>query len=113
MHYLKFRVKYKMFIGYFVFFIGTISIFLSIIWKTLLFYFIGLIVVLTFVERVVVKCPYCGKRPVSLLRQFPEKCPHCNEEFLDEQVGRTEEEQGSRGTGVVRKKLIQREKEGN
>ena len=88
MNYLKFRVKYKMFIGYFVFFIGTLSIFLSIVWKNLLYYFIGLIVVLTFIESLVVKCPYCGKRPVSILRQFPKKCPYCKEEFSEELEGK-------------------------
>lgn len=83
MNYFKFRVKYKMFIGYFVFFIGTLSIFVSIVWKNSLYYFIGLIVVLTFIESIIVKCPHCGKRPVSLLRQFPQKCCHCGNELWE------------------------------
>jgi len=82
MSFLRFRVKNKMIVGFFIYFIGTVSLILSLtIWKDLLYYFIGLVMVLSFMETILIKCPYCGKKPVNLLKRFPEECPHCKKKF--------------------------------
>jgi len=44
------------------------------------FIILGAMVIRT-IEVFTVKCKYCNKRPLSLLKSFPDHCPHCGEKL--------------------------------
>ena len=77
MNYITFRKNYKILINLVGFLFVTLSVFLSLIWKDLMFYAFGIICFLCVVEAILVKCPSCGKKPINLIRRFPDKCPFC------------------------------------
>jgi hypothetical protein len=77
MNYIQFRKKYKILIYLVGFLFIMLSVFLSVIWKDLMFYAFGLVLVICLIEVKFVKCQNCGKKPSNLFRQFPEKCPFC------------------------------------
>ncbi len=78
MHYIKFRRKFG-----FAFAFPLSGLFLVFIysWRESIFYIVGGVYFFFIIEWVMVKCPYCHKRPVDLLKQFPTKCPHCNKKL--------------------------------
>jgi hypothetical protein len=46
-----------------------------------IFFIILTAVILKIFEIVMVKCTQCKRRPLSLLKKFPDICPHCGEEL--------------------------------
>lgn len=80
-NYLIFRRKYTVVIYFIGFFFTTLSVFLSVIWKNLMFYVFGFIALLCFLESLLIKCPHCGKRPVKYFSKFPVDCPHCKKQL--------------------------------
>ena len=77
MNYIQFRKKYKILVYLVGFLFIMLSVFLSVIWNDLMFYAFGLVCFLCLLEARLVKCPNCGKKPINLFRQFPQKCPFC------------------------------------
>ncbi len=51
--------------------------------RSVVYYFVDLVVVLLLLETFLLKCPYCDQRFKRFLRQFPGKCPHCGSVLLD------------------------------
>jgi len=81
MNYLQFRQKYSLLIYYGQYFIIMLSLFLMLIWKSIIYYVIGFIFLLNILEFNFLKCDNCGKRPMSFWCQFPEKCKHCGKKL--------------------------------
>ena len=78
MHYVEFRRKFG--IAFTLPFLGLFLVSIYI-WRESVFYIVGGVYFFFLLESFIVKCPYCKKRPINLLKQFPKKCPHCGNEF--------------------------------
>lgn len=78
--YLKLRKQYEFLIYNGVIFLMILVVALS---KSSIYYVAGFIFFIFLVESIVVKCPFCKKKPSNLFGKFPQKCPHCGKEFLD------------------------------
>ncbi len=80
MNYIKFRkhILFSFFAGWLGFWLLPVF---AIFCKILIACFAGAVFLFPLFESIFVKCPHCGKRPVSPLRKFPQKCPHCDNEL--------------------------------
>ena len=46
-----------------------------------IFFIILVAVIFKIIETLMVKCNHCKNRPLSLLKNFPDICPHCGKEL--------------------------------
>ena len=54
------------------------------IWHKSVYYIVSLFFILGVLEALLVRCPYCGRKPVSFFKAFPSKCPHCGKDYTEE-----------------------------
>jgi len=78
MKYVEFRRKWQILIYFFGFLLIIIS---GIVGRHLIYFIVGIIFIGSLLETVLIICPNCKEKPVSLLKQFPKKCKHCGENF--------------------------------
>ncbi len=79
--YIKFRMRWDYLIYKLLFLLLFVGV---VLWRESIYYIIGIVLLLTIIEAVIVKCPYCGKRPVIVYRFFPAKCHHCGKALLSD-----------------------------
>jgi len=77
--YLKFRAIVFVVLGLGL--CGALFIIATAIKRESGLYLTGLFLLFPAIEVLLLKCPYCFKRPMSYLKGLPDSCPHCNMEL--------------------------------
>ena len=79
MQYLKMRFFIFVLVGCGMF--GAFMAVATAINSNTIFYIVGAVYGYLILERLILKCPKCRKKPISLVKGLPDNCPHCGIEF--------------------------------
>jgi hypothetical protein len=86
--FMKYSEIRKVFLIFISFALIGLLLFTAAIKKESIGFVIFLIILVGFIlkaiETIIIKCHGCKKRPLSILKKFPKKCPHCGKNLTDD-----------------------------